>query len=213
MKNLRTEIHILEGEERTVEVGEPELCDLIKEARKDRGLTLREVARRSGVSAGQLSRIEGGEVQRPSIATLEAVASALARPAAPLLLFAGHIDRAELDRCLSEVVERLDARGLESVESDFALEASDDEDLAQVVWRMAGQALPAIGVNNESWLEIRDEVEEIAAALTALTPDRRRLVRAFVADQEVLSALDRLPTPRGRYRFAIDWKRARGGPR
>lgn len=204
MKNKRTEIHVFEGEERIVEVGEPELCDLIKEARTARGLSLREVARRSGVSAGQLSRIEGGEVERPSVATLEAVASALARPTAPLLFIAGHIDRAELERRMSDLVERLDAL---SWQSDGVFELADDAVAAQAIWQRADQALPAIGVGTEQWLEIREEIEEIAAAWTALTPDRRRLVRAFVADQEVLSALDRLPTSRGRYHFAIELER------
>jgi hypothetical protein len=42
-------------------------------------------------------------------------------------------------------------------------------------------------------------VAEIAAAWVGLTPERRNLVLAFVADQEVLSRLDRMPRPPGRY--------------
>lgn len=201
MKNKRTETWIIDGEERTVELGDPEICDLVREARTTRGLSLRELARRSGVSAGQLSRIEAGDVERPSVDTLEAIAGALARPAGPLLFLANHIDREEMEGRTSEVIGRLDAI---SSEADALLVDHEDENTAEALWRLADHTLPPIGLADDSWREIRRDIEVIAEAWVALTPERRQLVLAFVSDQEVLSTLDRLPSHRGRYRFAVE---------
>jgi transcriptional regulator with XRE-family HTH domain len=200
MKDTRTEIHIIDGVEHSVEAGTPELCDLLKEVRTKRGLSIRELARRAGVSAGQLSRIEAGDVDRPSVGTLEAIAGAVARPAAPLLFLAGHIGREELERRTAELVVQLDA-----VSSELdVLSEPDGETVAQTLWQLADHDLPPIGIGNETWREIRRDIEEVAAAWTALTPERRRLALAFVSDQEILSSLDRMPSPPGRYEMEME---------
>jgi transcriptional regulator with XRE-family HTH domain len=55
------------------------------------GLSIRELARRAGVSAAQVSRIESGQVAKPSHDILVALARALNRNPLPLLILAGHL--------------------------------------------------------------------------------------------------------------------------
>ena len=56
---------------------------------------MRELARRSGLSAAQISRIESGEVERPSAETLARLAIALERSPEALYVAVGHLDVAE----------------------------------------------------------------------------------------------------------------------
>jgi transcriptional regulator with XRE-family HTH domain len=62
----------------------PRISVLLKEARGD--LSMRELARRSGLSAAQISRIESGDVERPSDETLVKLATALERDPRALLI-------------------------------------------------------------------------------------------------------------------------------
>src|SRR5437868_1806794 len=62
------------------------LAEVTKEARVGARLSMRGLARRSGLSAAQVSRIEAGEVERPAAETLVKLAKALDRDA-QLLLF------------------------------------------------------------------------------------------------------------------------------
>jgi transcriptional regulator with XRE-family HTH domain len=67
----------------------------ISGARTLAGLSIRELGRRTGVSAAQLSRIEAGRVRQPSIDTLVAVATAVGRSPKALLIVSGHISGRE----------------------------------------------------------------------------------------------------------------------
>ncbi|MGN6872539.1 MAG: helix-turn-helix domain-containing protein [Solirubrobacteraceae bacterium] len=179
------------------EGGTPEIGDLLRSARQQRGISLRELARRSGISAGTISRIQAGEVQQPGVSTLEAIADAFGRPLEPLLLITGHIDRNEFDRRVASLEEAFGAL-------EFAdLDAVGDEDAASIVWEHGDAELMASRIGGEPWAKRHEGLEEIAAAWPALSPDRRRLVLAFVADQEVLSTLDRMPSPPGRYGLEV----------
>jgi transcriptional regulator with XRE-family HTH domain len=64
------------------------------------GLSLRELARRSGVSVAQVSRIEAGQVHKPSREILVALARALDRNPIPLLILAGHLNLEEARQAL-----------------------------------------------------------------------------------------------------------------
>lgn len=55
------------------------------------GLSLNQLARRAGLSPSQLSRIESGQLRKPSRAILVAIAKALNRNPVPLLVLAGHL--------------------------------------------------------------------------------------------------------------------------
>src|SRR4051795_12561144 len=75
-------------------------------ARQAYGYSIRALARRSGVSAGQISRLESGEVQRPAVETLVALARGLDRNPVLLMIVAGHISgdeaRGHLTRLLAD---------------------------------------------------------------------------------------------------------------
>lgn len=59
------------------------------------GLSIRELARRAGVSAAQISRIESGQVLRPSREILVALGKALDRNPLPLLILANYLTASE----------------------------------------------------------------------------------------------------------------------
>jgi hypothetical protein len=54
-------------------------CHLLKQARLTAGLTITEVAGRSGIDAGALSRLEGGRKPNPTVDTLGRWAAALGK--------------------------------------------------------------------------------------------------------------------------------------
>jgi transcriptional regulator with XRE-family HTH domain len=69
--------------------GRNTVADLVKAARGD--LSMREVARRSGLSAAQISRIESGDVGQPSVETLTRLARALDRSPEALQIATGRL--------------------------------------------------------------------------------------------------------------------------
>ena len=87
------------------------MAEVTREARVRAGLSMRALARRSGLSAAQVSRIEAGEVERPVAETLVRLAKALDRDAQLLLVFAGHIRGARARQLLREAIEALPELG------------------------------------------------------------------------------------------------------
>jgi transcriptional regulator with XRE-family HTH domain len=87
------------------------MAGLTREARLRAGLSMRGLARRSGLSAAQVSRIEAGEVERPVAETLVKLAKALDRDAQLLLVFAGHIRGARARQLVREAIEALPEPG------------------------------------------------------------------------------------------------------
>lgn len=85
----------------------PTLAEVNREARVRARLSMRELARRSGLSAAQISRIEAGEVERPVAETLVRLAKALGRDAQLLLVFAGHIRGTRAQQLLRQAIEAL----------------------------------------------------------------------------------------------------------
>ncbi len=83
------------------------LAEVIREARVRARLSMRGLARRSGLSAAQISRIEAGGVERPVAETLVRLAKALDRDAQLLLVFAGHIRGARAQQLLRQAIEAL----------------------------------------------------------------------------------------------------------
>jgi transcriptional regulator with XRE-family HTH domain len=65
--------------------------ETIRKAREGFGISIRELARQAGVSAAQISRVEAGAVEQPSIDTLVAIARPLDRNPKPLLIVSGHL--------------------------------------------------------------------------------------------------------------------------
>jgi transcriptional regulator with XRE-family HTH domain len=105
------------------------MAEVTKEARVRARLSMRGVARRSGLSAAQISRIEAGEVERPVAETLVKLAKALDRDAQLLLVFAGHIRGARARQLLRQAIEALPEPGrAEHADALARLEAEDERE-------------------------------------------------------------------------------------
>jgi transcriptional regulator with XRE-family HTH domain len=105
------------------------LAEVTKEARVRARLSMRGLARRSGLSAAQVSRIEAGEVERPAAETLVKLAKALDRDAQLLLVFAGHIRGARARQLLRQAIEALPEPGrAEHADALARLEAEDERE-------------------------------------------------------------------------------------
>ena len=105
------------------------MAEVIKEARGRARLSMRELARRSGLSAAQVSRIEAGEVERPVAETLVKLAKALDRDAQLLLVFAGHIRGARARQLLREALEALpEPNSAEHADARARLKAEDERE-------------------------------------------------------------------------------------
>jgi len=112
-----------------VQEQEQTLAEVTKEARVRARLSMRGLARRSGLSAAQISRIEAGEVERPAAETLVRLAKALDRDAQILLVFAGHIRGARARQLLREAIEALPEPGrAEQADALARLEAEDERE-------------------------------------------------------------------------------------
>jgi len=110
-------------------LAEVTMAEVIKEARVRARLSMRGLARRSGLSAAQISRIEAGEVERPVAETLVKLAKALDRDAQLLLVFAGHIRGARARQLLREAIEALPEPGrAEHADALARLEAEDERE-------------------------------------------------------------------------------------
>jgi transcriptional regulator with XRE-family HTH domain len=105
------------------------MAELTREARVRAGISMRGLARRSGLSAAQISRIEAGEVERPVAETLVKLAKALDRDAQLLLVFAGHIKGARARQLLRPAIEALpEADGAEHADALAQLEAQGERE-------------------------------------------------------------------------------------
>ena len=103
------------------------MAEVTKEARVRARLSMRGLARRSGLSAAQISRIEAGEVERPVAETLVKLAKALDRDAQLLLVFAGHIRGARARQLLRQAIDSLPESGrAEYADALARLEAEDE---------------------------------------------------------------------------------------
>ena len=110
-------------------LAEVTMAELTREARVRARLSMRGLARRSGLSAAQISRIEAGEVERPVAETLVKLAKALDRDAQLLLVFAGHIRGARARQLLRQAIEALPEPGrAEHADALARLEAEDERE-------------------------------------------------------------------------------------
>jgi transcriptional regulator with XRE-family HTH domain len=145
-------------------LAEVTLAELIKEARVRARLSMRGLARRSGLSAAQISRIEAGEVERPAAETLVRLAKALDRDAQLLLVFAGHIGGARARQLLRQATEALPEPGrAEHADALARLEAEDEREQ-----------------------RLREELTEAESALAKMQLDLDEARRA--AEKKVLAA-------------------------
>ena len=137
------------------------------------GLSLRALARETGISAGQLSRIETGETQRPSIKTVLVLAQALNFHSSVLLALAGHLDERSARLEFSQLVE--EAR------DDLAREYGDGGDYADELLERA-RSVGGTDAIRDLAMEIAtlpvssvDAPPELAAQPPGQAPDRAML--------------------------------------
>jgi transcriptional regulator with XRE-family HTH domain len=110
-------------------LAEVTMAEVTKAARVRARLSMRALARRSGLSAAQISRIEAGEVERPAAETLVKLAKALDRDAQLLLVFGGHIRGARARQLLREAIELLpESGGAEYADALARLQTEDERE-------------------------------------------------------------------------------------
>ena len=138
------------------------MAEVTKEARVRARLSMRGLARRSGLSAAQISRIEAGEVERPVAETLVKLAKALDRDAQLLLVFAGHIRGARARQLLRQAIEALPEPGrAEHADALARLEAEDERE--RRLREELAEAERALTKAQQDLDEARFEGERVAA--------------------------------------------------
>jgi transcriptional regulator with XRE-family HTH domain len=138
------------------------MAEVTKEARAGARLSMRGLARRSGLSAAQISRIEAGEVERPVAETLVKLAKALDRDAQLLLVFAGHIRGARARQLLRQAIEALPEAGrAEHADALVRLEAEDGRE--RRLREELAEAERALTKAQQDLDEARFEGERVAA--------------------------------------------------
>lgn len=177
----------------------------IRVARKNAQLGVRQLSRRTGVAAPQISRLERGDVKKPTIETLVALARGLEWNPVPLLIVAGYVE-------VEEARSRL--RDYHSPGSEYLEEASPDpesdpeiaeiraeienqdttlERLQQIafdvwcggesgetLWDDVYALLPDLG-------EGQSELREIVSRWPAISFERRARIVEYIRDQHKLS--------------------------
>ena len=167
------------------------LAELIGRALEDEGLGVRGLARQSGVSPGQLSRILSGKTRRPSVETLARLAKALERDLGALLVAA---EPSELsgERLAAARAQLLDAIGRLAPDDREALRAEHQELRRQVdqVGRLAAeinaletrivelQSDPAHEVGDREVELLREQLNERRGQLDGLDREFAGAVRA-----------------------------------
>ena len=153
-------------------LSEVTMAELTKEARVRAGLSMRALARRSGLSAAQVSRIEAGEVERPVAETLVKLAKALDRDAQLLLVFAGHIKGARARQLLRQAIEAVPESGrAEHADSLARLEAEGEREQ-----RLREELADAEAALAEAQRDLDEAGERVAAGPRRAAHERSREV-------------------------------------
>lgn len=193
------------------------LGEAIREARSRSHVGLRELSRRSGVSAGQISRIETGVVEQPSIATIVSLSRALELNPQPLLIAAGHIDLAIGRRLLADLLrphrgEKYNPEHDSEVTEEWIYSGWDEELAAaravladvnsapQTVRSVAARVFCTYNAEETEWsvenLNLlgadgdRSELDELLQAWRDLPLDLRFKVLDYARDQVVVHRAD-----------------------
>jgi transcriptional regulator with XRE-family HTH domain len=139
------------------------MAEVTKEVRVRARLSMRALARRSGLSAAQISRIEAGEVERPAAETLVKLAKALDRDAQLLLVFAGHIRGARARQLLRQAIEALPEPG-KAEHADALARLEAEEERERRLRDELTEAERALAKAQRDLDEARVEGERVAAA-------------------------------------------------
>jgi transcriptional regulator with XRE-family HTH domain len=188
----------------------------VRGAREADGISQSELARRAGVSASVISRIEAGIVRTPDDRTRDRVAVALGRSARVLYFLAegyanSALDELDLDLpVLREAKAAYEREGEKAVPDDAAVHEEWEVPIFEAVIeyfvenRITDEVAPDVDPDT------RWALEEFLHAWTGLTDTRKELLLRYMDDQLRLSLDDRRDqsrasvgdqtTPRGRGR-------------
>ncbi len=164
---------------------EPTLARAVREARRRQRISQRELARRSGVAASQISRIEAGEIKNTSWLTTEAIAHALGRQSAFLAFLAENA-------LIEEVAWAFERRS--EIDFEVAYDKLTDEQLERMRV-VACDAFIEESLADHLGGSEDDRLERVVSYWPGLTHERRDVVARFVEDQLTLSELDRRRKP------------------
>jgi transcriptional regulator with XRE-family HTH domain len=186
---------------------EPTLASAVRAGRAWTGQTMRRLAATSGVSAAQISRIESGQIQRPAVETLLALAPALNHHPTPVLVLGGQLAGDAAKRQLDNLLEQMlgdtdddaEREGLQTMRANLpdadeeALRTTAIEALTyttkSVLWPdVLARAVPAT-------LPDHDVFARVVEAWLDLTPDRRWRLAEVASDMRAASHGDRPDAP------------------
>jgi transcriptional regulator with XRE-family HTH domain len=189
---------------------EPTLASAIRLGRMWTKQPLRRLAKTSGVSTAQLSRLEAGQVERPSIETLFALAAALNLHPTPLLILGRQLEGKRAKEALRQLFEQ-SADGIaaeygpdESERLLSRLEGAKDEELLDLASHAITLPVPAVdwpaslAAAAPASAPDADLFREVTDAWRELTPDRRWRLVELVRDLRHVSQLERQPDVRRR---------------
>ena len=114
------------------------LSDYIRQMRKEKDWSQRDLASASGISNAEISRIESGKRKEPSPSVLKAIAKALNVPMEEVLQQAGVIERGKaavdevLERVGSTPVTAIQPSGFTAPSSYLSVEDLSEEEIADV---------------------------------------------------------------------------------
>lgn len=172
--------------------------EVIREGRDWQGgkLSLRQLAEKAGISASQLSRIEGGKVENLSVETLGKIARGLDRDPRLLLIISGHIEGEEARLILKDKLQA----GTELVEewgwrpddiSAWRAMLDDPHARKDSIQELAAEVFQ-VWVDESLWLEgyllplmAQSEDKDLLELIETF-----RLVRSSVAPQRATKILD-----------------------
>lgn len=141
------------------------LGDYLEQLRRERGYSQRDLAKHSGISCAEISRIESGKRQKPAPESLKALARALSVEYTDLMQLAGYIQEQREEDKIFELVFRDEESGevvdvVRGVKEMFR----KDETWANVAYRVSH--------------ELSEEDRKVLTQMTMAYLQTRRAARA-----------------------------------
>jgi transcriptional regulator with XRE-family HTH domain len=173
---------------------------LVREVRTGEQMTIRDLARRAGVSAALISRIEDGDIGRVSRPTIEALARALGRHPLALLIVGSMIKQENARAQLLDLLRNAQHASASWDPAFFAGRVADLTPTPEALVEVARDLFPLVSDSDrpsEAYQEIlgiaepSPELNRVLSVWSDLTVQRRAKVADFTADQHTLSRLDR----------------------
>ena len=181
---------------------EPTLSSAVKAGRSWTGQSMRRLAKTSGISAAQISRIESGKVKRPTVETLLALAAALDHHPTPMLVLGRQATGSSARRQLAELIKAMlsqndpdDRPGLKEVQA--SLRNADAGQLRQVAIELLTYPNRKVAWPHEITRAVPARVPDqdlfgrLHDAWTAITPDRRWRLVQLAQDMQAATAAER----------------------